>query len=73
VTATDQSRGPSWGRFARAGTAEACVDPKCRDGKVVADIVRKDKGHTEGLEPNVVEAIVKLMMAAPGGTARGRK
>jgi hypothetical protein len=73
VTATDQSRGPSWGRFARAGKAEAYAYPKCRDGKVVADVVRKDKGHTEGLEPNVVEEIVKLMVAAPGGNARARK
>ena len=72
MTATDQSRGPSWGRFARPGKAETYVYPKCRDGKVVADIVRLDKGHTEGLEPNVVEAIVGLMTTAPGGNARGR-
>jgi hypothetical protein len=71
VTATDQSRGPSWGRFARPGTAEAFVYPKCRDGKVVADFVRLDKGHTEGLEPNVLEEIVKLMVTARGGKARG--
>jgi poly(3-hydroxybutyrate) depolymerase len=70
VTATDQSRGPSWGRFARPGTAEAYVYPKCRDGKVVADFVRLDKGHTEGLEPNVLEEIVKLMVSARGGKAR---
>jgi hypothetical protein len=70
VTATDQSRGPSWGRFARPGTAEAYVYPKCRDGKVVADLVRLDKGHTEGLEPNVLEEIVKLMVSARGGKAR---
>ena len=72
VTATDQSRGPSWGRFARPGTAEAYVYPKCNDGKVVADFVRLDKGHTEGLEPNVLEEIVKLMISARGGKARGR-
>ncbi|MGQ0734517.1 MAG: hypothetical protein ACT4QD_12785 [Acidobacteriota bacterium] len=70
VTATDQSRGPSWGRFARPGTAEASVYPNCHDGKVVADFVRLDKGHTEGLEPNVLEEIVKLMVSAPGGKAR---
>jgi hypothetical protein len=29
----------------------------------VADIIRKDKGHTEGLEPNVTEQIVKLMLS----------
>jgi hypothetical protein len=72
VTATDQSRGPSWGRFARPGTAEAYVYPGCRDGKVVADFVRLDKGHTEGLEPNVLEEIVKLIVSARGGKARGR-
>jgi hypothetical protein len=70
VTATDQSRGPAWGRFARPGTAEAYVFPKCRDGRVVADFLRLDKGHTEGLEPNVLEEIVKLMVAARGGKAR---
>ena len=70
VTATDQSRGPSWGRHARPGTAEAFVYPNCRDGKVVADFVRLDKGHTEGLEPNVLEEIVKLMVSARGGKAR---
>jgi hypothetical protein len=31
---------------------------------VVADIVRLDKGHTEGLEPRVAEEIVKLMLSA---------
>lgn len=72
VTATDQSRGPSWGRFARPGTSEVYVYPDCRDGKVVADFIRLDKGHTEGLEPNVLEEIVKLMAQARGGKARGR-
>ena len=72
VTATDQSRGPSWGRHARPGTTEAFVYPKCRDGRVVADFVRLDKGHTEGLEPNVLEEIVKLMVSARGGKARGK-
>jgi hypothetical protein len=37
---------------------------------VVADVVRIDKGHTEGLEPKVTEAIVKLMVSAKGGKAR---
>jgi len=73
LTATDQSRGPSWGRHARPGTAEAYVYPKCRDGRVVADFVRLDKGHTEGLEPNVLEEIVKLMVSARGGKARSER
>ena len=31
---------------------------------MVADVVRLDKGHTEGLEPRVTEEIVKMMLAA---------
>ena len=73
VTATDQSRGASWGRHARPGTAEAYVYPRCRDGKVVADFVRLDKGHTEGLEPKVLEEIVKLMVSARGGKSRSNR
>ena len=41
--------------------------PGCKDGKVVADVVRIDKGHTEGLEPSVTEALVRLMLSARGG------
>jgi hypothetical protein len=43
------------------------VYPDCRDGRVVADVVRVDKGHTEGLEPAVAEELVKLMVSANGG------
>jgi hypothetical protein len=39
------------------------VYPGCRDGKVVADMMRMDKGHTEGLEPRVTEELVKLMLS----------
>jgi hypothetical protein len=39
----------------------------CDDGRVVADVVRIDKGHTEGLEPAVTEALVSLMVSASGG------
>jgi len=67
VTASDQSRGPSWGTFARPGTAEVYEFPNCEDGRVVADIVRLEKGHTEGLEPLVMEEIVKMMLKAKGG------
>jgi hypothetical protein len=52
------------------GTAEVFEYLKCKDGRVVADVVRIDKGHTEGLEPKVTEAIVKLMVSAKGGKAR---
>lgn len=41
--------------------------PNCRDGRAVADVVRIDKGHTEGLEPNVTETVISLMVSARGG------
>jgi len=59
-----------WGMKARPGTAHIWVYPRCKGGRVVADVERLDKGHTEGLEPHVTEAIVKLMVAAPGGKAQ---
>jgi len=70
VTGAAPGRGASWGREARPGTAEVFVYPKCRDKKVVADVLRMDKGHTEGLEPKVTESLVAMMAAAPGGKAR---
>ena len=42
----------------------------CKDGRVVADVLRIDKGHTEGLEPKVTEEIVKLIVSAKGGRAQ---
>lgn len=54
----------SWGREPRPGTAEVFVYPGDR---VVADVVRLDKGHTEGLEPNITRAIAQLMVSAPAG------
>lgn len=59
-----------WGMKARPGTSEVYAYPKCRDGRVVADVVRMDKGHTEGLEPKVTEALVRMIVAAPGGKAQ---
>jgi hypothetical protein len=37
---------------------------------VIADIARLDKGHTEGLEPNITEELIKMMVAAPAGKAQ---
>jgi len=54
----------AWGRLPRPGTAEVFQYPKCKDGRVVADVVRLGKGHTEGLEPHVTEQLVKLMLSA---------
>lgn len=62
---------PVWGMKARPGTAQVFVYPGCRDGRIVADVMRLDKGHTEGLEPNITEALIKLMVSAPGGKVRG--
>src|SRR5262245_28351995 len=58
---------PAWGLLPRGGKADVFVYPKCKDNRVVADVVRIDKGHTEGLEPKVTEALVKMLVSAPGG------
>jgi hypothetical protein len=58
---------PPWGLLPRPGTAQAYVYANCKDGRIVADIVRLEKGHTEGLEPNVTEELVRLMLSASGG------
>jgi hypothetical protein len=58
---------PAWGLLPRPGDADVYVYPNCRDGRIVSDVVRHEKGHTEGLEPNVTEALVKLMLSASGG------
>jgi hypothetical protein len=54
----------AWGRLPRPGTAQVFEYPKCRDGRLVADVVRLGKGHTEGLEPHVTEQLVQLMVSA---------
>jgi hypothetical protein len=58
---------PAWGLLPSPGKAEVYTYPDCSDGMVVADIVRLAKGHTEGLEPNVTEELVKLIVSAKGG------
>jgi hypothetical protein len=57
----------AWGLKPGPGTAQMWVYPGARDGRVIADVVRLGKGHTEGLEPKVTEALVKLIGSAPGG------
>jgi poly(3-hydroxybutyrate) depolymerase len=57
----------AWGLLPRPGTAAVYTFGGCRDKRVVADVVRLDKGHTEGLEPRVTEELVKMMVAARGG------
>jgi pimeloyl-ACP methyl ester carboxylesterase len=58
---------PAWGLKPAPGKAQVYVYPDCKDGRIVADVVRIDKGHTEGLEPKVTEDLVKLMLSAKGG------
>ena len=58
---------PSWGLLPAPGKAQVNVYPDCKDGRIVADVVRLDKGHTEGLEPKITEELVKLMLSAKGG------
>ena len=67
VTGATPGRGPSWGGEAQPGTAEIYVFPNARGGRVIADVVRLNKGHTEGYEPKITEELIKMMIAAPGG------
>jgi hypothetical protein len=60
----------SWGLVARPGTARVYVYPNARDGRVIADVVRLDKGHTEGLEPNITRTLIEMLVSAPGGKAQ---
>jgi len=62
----------SWGLLPRPGTAEVFVYTNCANGRVVADVVRIDKGHTEGLEPLVTNALVELMRSGRGGKVSGQ-
>ena len=57
----------AWGLRPRPGKADVFTYRSCKDRRVVADVVRIDKGHTEGLEPKVTEEIVRLMLSARGG------
>jgi hypothetical protein len=56
---------PAWGGRPKPGTAEVFVYPNCRSGRLVADVLRLDKGHTEGLEPKVTETLIRMMVEAP--------
>jgi hypothetical protein len=58
---------PGWGLLPAPGKAQVYVYSDCKDGRVVTDVVRLDKGHTEGLEPRITEELIKLMLSAKGG------
>jgi len=60
-----------WGHYPKSGRALVYQFPGCRDGRVVADIVRLQKGHTEGYEPNITDAITGLAVSAKGGKIAG--
>jgi len=61
---------PQWGLEAGPGTAKVFVYPDAKGGRVIADVVRLEKGHTEGLEPKITEQIVTMIVNAPGGKAQ---
>ena len=69
-TGRQQYSTPGWGLKPRPGTAQVWVYPGARDGRVVADVVRLDKGNTEGLEPKVTQELIRLMLSASGGKVR---
>jgi hypothetical protein len=58
---------PAWGLLPAGGKANLYTFPNCKDGRVVADVERLDKGHTEGHEPKITEELIKLMLSAKGG------
>jgi hypothetical protein len=60
----------AWGRLPRPGTAELFEYPHCEGGRIVADVIRESKGHTEGLEPHVTEELIKLMLTAKPSASR---
>lgn len=66
--ATRQDPGTDgWGHYPRSGRAQVYTYPGCKDGRVVADVIRLQKGHTEGLEPNVTDKLIQLAVSAKGG------
>jgi pimeloyl-ACP methyl ester carboxylesterase len=69
-TIRDGKSTPAWGLRPRPGTAQVYIYPNARGGRLIADVVRLDKGHTEGLEPRITEELIRMMVAAPGGKAR---
>ena len=61
---------PAWGLAPRPGTAQVYVFPNAEGARLIADVVRLDKGHTEGLEPRITEELIKMIVSAPGGKAQ---
>jgi hypothetical protein len=40
------------------------VSADLHSGHLVADVIRMGKGHTEGFEPRVIEALIEMMVSA---------
>jgi pimeloyl-ACP methyl ester carboxylesterase len=59
-----ENRNAIWGLDPGPGRARVYLYPGCDDGRVVADVIRMGKGHTEGFEPRVTETILELLLAA---------
>jgi len=64
---------PAWGLLPAGGKAEIFAFSGCKDGRVVADVARLEKGHTEGYEPAITEELIKMMASASGGKISGSK
>jgi hypothetical protein len=60
-----------WGHYPKSGRALVYRFPHCKDGRVVADIVKIQKGHTEGYEPNITDKIIEMALSAKGGKIAG--
>jgi hypothetical protein len=69
-TATVTRPNPRRGGPPGPGAAEIYVYPGCKDGRIVADVVRLKKAHAEGLEPKITEELIKMMVSAKGGKLR---
>jgi hypothetical protein len=66
--ATRQDPGTDgWGHYPKSGRALVYEFPGCADGRVIADVVRAQKGHTEGYEPNITDKIIEMAVSAKGG------
>jgi len=59
-----------WGHYPRSGRAQVFNFPNCKGGRVVADVVKLGKGHTEGYEPNITDKIMAMAVSAKGGKIR---
>ena len=62
-----------WGHYPRSGRAKVYEYPNCKDGRIVADVVKLKKGHTEGYEPNITDKMIEIALKAKGGKIKNGK